>query len=142
MGADQDEKRRREFLFQKESSMRYFRPVLFLVLLSFPGLVWAGAQGNPPAPSFGPFWRQFSTAVSQNNKEAVASLTHFPLNEMNRSTFLKNYESLFPSQAKLCFQKVKPHEDSGLFNVFCGGNAYLFHEEDGGYKLFSVESRD
>lgn len=91
------------------------------------------------------FWKNFQGAVTQNNPATVAALTRFPFlypNEINRAAFVKIYPKIFDTKTRLCIAKAQPVPDEGFFNVFCGGNAFMFGQYQGAYKFFSVESRD
>jgi hypothetical protein len=76
------------------------------------------------------FWSKFKTAVSKGDKEAVASMSKFPL-EMpygfpkirTKAQLIKRYRDLFSVQANavLCFRDATPRVDEEAKNRFTVG---------------------
>jgi hypothetical protein len=120
--------------------------ILFaLLLLSFISTSLQAQSKTPLSPEVLAFWKKFQRAVVQNNPAAVAAMTRFPFlypNETDAAAFLKSYPLIFDSSTRACFAKAKPVPDEGFFNVFCGGNTFMFGRDQGEYKFFSIESRD
>ena len=77
---------------------------------------------------FNTFWKKFKTAVVNNDKAAVASLTKFPLSMpfgvksvKTEAEFLKGYDSILnmEANAKRCFQGTKPEQEGNGYAVYC-----------------------
>ncbi|MBN1255397.1 MAG: hypothetical protein JXA50_09010 [Deltaproteobacteria bacterium] len=104
------------------------------------------------------FWQKFKTAVIKGNKEAVVTLSQFPI-EMpygvasieNEDQLLGRYRELFNVQtnAALCFAKAKPEmdaEDPKQFAVACpdaAGNLvviYYFEQTKAGWKFVALDN--
>lgn len=77
---------------------------------------------------FNLFWTKFTTAVVNNDKAAVASLTTFPLSMpygvktvRTKAEFLKHYDDIvnWEANAKRCFQATKPERDGKRYKVYC-----------------------
>lgn len=94
--------------------------------------------------SFAGFWTQFKAAVAKNDKEAVASMTKFPVEigeNVSKAAFLKSYPEFFSRKVQACFAKAKPVADKNpqggtTYSVFCGEEIFLF-EQVGGKFLFT-----
>jgi len=77
---------------------------------------------------FDAFWSKFKTAVVSGDKEAVASMTRFPLTMpfgmkavRTRAELLKRYAGIFNKEADAarCFQATKPVKDQKAYAVWC-----------------------
>jgi hypothetical protein len=133
--------------------------ILCLVLL-LSGTVLAVAVGKSVQSddSVQVFWQKFKTAVINDNKEAVATLSKFPI-EMpygiasieNKDQLLGRYREVFNEQtnAAQCFAKGKPEmdaEDPKLFAVACpdaAGNLvviYYFEQTKTGWKFVALDN--
>ncbi|MGB9179710.1 MAG: hypothetical protein WCB68_10745 [Pyrinomonadaceae bacterium] len=97
------------------------------------------------------FWSTFQAAVARNDKEAVASMTHFPL-EMpygvrsirTKAQFMKSYSKIFDAETKKCFSTATPNPERGKtkrFWIGCGeAMMYWFNMVNGEYKFISVDN--
>jgi hypothetical protein len=99
--------------------------------------------------SFASFWAQFRAAVANNDKEAVAAMTRFPVDisaNVTRDAFLKKYREFFDQRVRRCFAKEKPVRDDesrrGAYNLFCGEDIFTFERVDGEYKLTGIGIND
>jgi hypothetical protein len=77
---------------------------------------------------FNTFWTKFKTAVANNDKAAVASMTKFPLSMpygvktvRTKAEFLKHYAQILNMEANAnrCFQATKPTRDGKAYIVWC-----------------------
>ena len=77
---------------------------------------------------FNTFWTKFKTAVVNNDKATVASLTKFPLSMpfglksvKTKAVFLKGYDGILNKEAnaKRCFQVTKPAKEGNRYAVYC-----------------------
>jgi len=121
--------------------MKKYLSRLTLLLLFLP---LSGAAQPPVSlpPDAAQFWNRFQDAVGRDDRIAVAALTRFPFNGGDRDAFLKNYDEVFTPKTRTCLRQSKPQPDQGFFTVVCGGNAYLFGQDQGRYSFSSIESRD
>jgi hypothetical protein len=101
------------------------RFIVFLILGTFVFTSQVSAQTD-----FNDFWKKFKTAVSQNDKTALADLTKYPL-EMpygvasikNKTQFSRSFGKIFNGEtnAAKCFAKAKPvKENAKTYTVSCG----------------------
>ncbi|HJU53344.1 MAG TPA: hypothetical protein VJ715_02190 [Pyrinomonadaceae bacterium] len=104
------------------------------------------------------FWQKFKTAVIAGDKQAVASLTRFPLamsygipSVKNRAALLRRYDEVFSQQANAveCFATAKPEIKAGKlrqFNVACADAAgnevviYSFERGRVGWKFVGLDN--
>jgi hypothetical protein len=112
----------------------------------------------PTDPSIQTFWATFKVAVTKGDKEAVASMTQFPV-EMpygvppirTRAQLLKRYREVFNVQADAvkCFATAAPKIDDrnkAQFEVGCKDRAgnevvvYGFGKKRGVWKLISLDN--
>lgn len=100
----------------------------------------ASAQGDLSAQTF---WQKFKAAVIKGDKEAVASLSKYPIGMSygiasirNRAQFLRRYREVFNKQtdAPACFTKARMEPDTGnpkRFTVACpdaaGNEVVIYH---------------
>jgi hypothetical protein len=109
-------------------------------------------------PSIQTFWSKFKTAVTKGDKEAVATMSKFPV-EMpygfpkirTKAQLIKRYRELFSVQANAvkCFGNAMPkvnEEDKNQFTVGCKDKAgnevvvYGFGKTAGGWKLIFLDN--
>jgi hypothetical protein len=130
--------------YEEKKAMRKLLPlILMLVLLS----AVASQVHGQEAQSFSSFWAQFKAAVAKNDKEAVATMTKFPVDiggQVTRAAFIKKYPEIFNQKVRRCFAKEKPVRDNqvpqsqqggGSYSLFCGNDIFLFERVDGKYKF-------
>ena len=88
---------------------------------------------------FKTFWPRFKSAVVNNDKEAVASMTKFPFlydsEERTRAGFMKIQDQLFTRKIRKCFATAKPLKERDAYDVFCGGLIFYFGRSEGEYKF-------
>src|SRR5687767_1696111 len=56
--------------------------------------------------AFASFWTEFKAAVAKKDKEAVAAMTNFPFDELEKLTkaaFIKKYDEIFTQKVRKCF---------------------------------------
>lgn len=97
------------------------------------------------------FWSAFQSAVARNDKEAVASMTRFPL-EMpygvrsikTKQQLMKRYSEIFDAETKKCFSTAKPEREQAntkRFWIGCGeAMMYWFDVVGGEYKFTAVDN--
>lgn len=97
------------------------------------------------------FWTTFQSAVARNDKEAVASMTHFPL-EMpygvssirTKAQLMKSYSKIFDAETKKCFSTARPERERAntrRFSISCGeAMMYWFNVVKGEYKFVAVDN--
>lgn len=129
--------------------------VLTLVAISRASSIVVNVQSDP---SIQTFWGKFKTAVNKGDKEAVASMSKFPV-EMpygfprikTRAQLIKRYRELFSVQANAlkCFGNAMPkvnEEDKNQFTVGCKDKAgnevvvYGFGKTGGVWKLIFLDN--
>jgi len=97
------------------------------------------------------FWHQFQSAVAKNDKEAIASLTKFPLGMpytvpkiKTKAEMLKRFGEVMDAESKKCLAKAKaPNKvgSDGSFSIPCGSAMlYWFGLSGGKYKLTLVDN--
>lgn len=104
-------------------------------------------QNAPDEQAFAAFWQDFKTAIANDNKAAVASMTKLPFlfdgKELDSAGFVKNYDRIFDRAAKQCIARSKPIKDQGAYySVFCGETIYGFAKHNGRYKFDSIGAND
>jgi hypothetical protein len=103
------------------------------------------------APTFAAFWAKFQSAVAQNDKEAVAAMTRFPLTMpygvpsiKTKAQFLQRYAKIFDAATRKCFATAQPEREnnkSARYNVLCGeAMLYEFDLVGGTYKFVTVDN--
>ncbi len=102
-------------------------------------------------PAVAAFWSKFQTAVAKDDKQAVASMTRFPL-EMpygvrsirSKAQLMKNYRKIFDAPTQKCFAEARPEFDAaqkGKFYIGCGeAMMYWFGLVRGEYKFLIVDN--
>jgi hypothetical protein len=133
--------------------------VLVLLTLSLFVAVRPAMAVTPQSdPSIQTFWSRFKTAVDKGDKEAIASMTKFPI-EMpygvprirTKAQLIKRYRELFSVQANAvkCFAEAAPKvngDDKNRFTVGCKDKAgnevvvYGFLRTAGVWKLISLDN--
>lgn len=121
--------------------------IVSLTLLLCLGLPnWTGAAQDTDAHTFGVFWKQFSQAVVEDKRQAVADLTKLPFLldgiERDRSAFLHEYPTLFTPEMRRCFKKVKPVHDLDGYSVVCGEQIFVFGLVSGNYLFTEIGVND
>jgi hypothetical protein len=132
------------------------RIFIFLILGAFAFNLQISAQTN-----FNAFWTKFKAAVAAKNKNAVATLTKFPLSMPYGMTSVKTraqlnarYDKIFNGEADAvrCFAVEKPERESASrYSVACGfkndktGDAgkpivYTFELTKAGWKFTGLDN--
>ena len=131
--------------------------LLALTLLTM-GAASTTAVNLQSDPSIQTFWGKFKTAVNKGDKDAVSSMSKFPI-EMpygfpkirTKAQLIKRYRELFSVQANAvkCFADATPkvnEEDKNQFTVGCKDKAgnevvvYGFGKTGGVWKLTSLDN--
>ena len=109
---------------------------------------------------FNTFWTKFKTAVVNNDKATVASLTKFPLSlpfgmkaVRTKAEFLKRYAEILNMEANAsrCFQATKPVKNEKAYAVWCTFEsepessdnrpiAYYFARTKTGWKFVGIDN--
>lgn len=103
------------------------------------------------SPAMKAFWSKFQNAVAKNDREAVASMTKFPLampygvpSIKTRAQLFKEYARIFDAETKKCFATAQPQvEDAKAkkFSINCGeAMMYWFEFSGGAYKFTTVDN--
>lgn len=116
------------------------RKVLALTcVLLFVMCAQATAQSTRDAKAFNLFWTKFRSAVTKNDKAAVASMTKLPFLfesvERDRTGFIKIYDELFDARVRKCFGTAKTMKEGDVYEVFCAGRIFYFGKVDGNFKF-------
>ena len=107
-----------------------------------------GGDLKEDAKSFAPFWAQFKTAVANNNKEAIATMTKFPFDyyakQLTKADFMKECDAIFSDKVQRCFRNAKPVKAEGResYSVFCGTAIFGFEKGDVGYQFTNMGEND
>ena len=97
-------------------------------------------------PQFSAFWQRFKTALSKNDKEAVASMTKLPFLYENkprsRAGFIRIYPQLFTPAVRRCIVRAKPLREGENYDVFCGELIFYFGKDGDEFKLLEFGAND
>ena len=127
--------------------MRKLLPLMLILLLLSAVASQVHGQEAQSTQSFSSFWAHFKAAVAKDDKEAVATMTKFPVDiggQVTRAAFIKKYPEIFNQKVRRCFAKEKPVSDNqapqsqqggGSYSLFCGDDIFLFERADGKYKF-------
>lgn len=107
--------------------IRFLLTVCSSILLT----VNAGIAQTSKKADVNAFWTQFKAAVIKKDKNAVASMTKFPLSMpfgqksvRSKAELLRRYKQVFDgeTEAAKCFEKAKLEKgDTGnIYGVYCG----------------------
>jgi hypothetical protein len=126
----------------KPMKRNHFIAIALLLLLS----AQLSAQRPPTDPQFSAFWQRFKTAISKNDKEAVASMTKLPFlyenKERSRAEFIRIYPQLFTPAVRRCIVRAKPLREGGNYDVFCGELIFYFGKDGDEFKLLEFGAND
>jgi hypothetical protein len=126
--------------------------VLMIILAALClGVPLAVQSQTNTSPGIASFWSKFQSAVANNDKQAVAGMTKFPLHMpygvasiKTKAQLLTRYGKIFDAETKKCFAKAKPEVESAKakkFSISCGeAMMYWFEVADGGYKFAAVDN--
>jgi hypothetical protein len=114
---------------------------LFTVCLSILLMVNAGIAQTSRNSDITTFWAQFKAAVIKKDKNALASMTKFPLSMpfgqksvRSKTELLRRYKQVFDGEtdAAKCFEKAKLVKDStgNIYGVYCGFRNALDDEDN------------
>ena len=132
---------------EEKKAVRKLPPFILMLLLLSVVASQVHGQEAQSSQSFASFWVQFKAAVAKNDKEAVATMTKFPVDisdPITRAAFMKKYPEIFNQKVRRCFAKEKPVRDNqapqspqrgGSYSLFCGDDIFLFERVDGKYKF-------
>lgn len=121
-----------------------------LLAAAAPRQAASNAKAQKGAEGFAAFWAKFKAAVAEDNREAIVSMTRFPVSykdeEHSREDFVRDYDKLFTGQIKQCIAGRKPFKDGGEYVVSCLpreplGGKVIFEKDGDAYKLtaFSLD---
>jgi len=114
---------------------------LFTFCLSVLLTVNAGIAQTSKNSDVNTFWAQFKTAVIKKDKNAVASMTKFPLSMpfgqksvRSKAELLRRYKQIFNGEtdAAKCFVKAKLEKGNtgNIYGVYCGFKGALNDEDN------------
>lgn len=126
--------------------MNYQTKLLVIVVL-LAGLTLANAQTKAQPETFSAFWTSFKTAMTRNDKEAIADVTKLPFlfdsKERDRAGFIQIYNQLFTRKIRQCIAKAKPVKEGENYDVFCGELIFYFGKDtDGKFKFLEFGVND
>lgn len=109
---------------------------LSILLTVNPGIAQTSKNSDVNA-----FWKQFKAAVIKKDKNAVASMTKFPLSMpfgqkrvRSKAELLRRYKQVFDGEtdAAKCFVKAKlEKDDTGkIYGIYCGFRNALDDEDN------------
>ena len=130
--------------------MRTIAAIILMSLALSASLAVPRRTGQIPADAAA-FWSIFQTAVKNDDRQAVASLTRFPLGMpygvrsiRTKAQLMRNYRKIFDAPTKQCFSEAQPTFEAGHSNRFyigCGeAMMYWFEKVKGQYKFASVDN--
>lgn len=126
--------------------MRNLLAAFLVLLLLCPLHADAYSSPAPQPKTFAAFWLKFKTALAQNDKQAVASMTKLPFafdrRELDRATFIRRFNIIFDREVKRCFAREKPVKDTDSYALFCGETIYLFAKVGDEYKFTEIGVND
>ena len=131
--------------------MKKLLPLILMLVMLGAAVSQAHGQEAQSAQSFASFWAQFTAAVAKNDKEAVATMTKFPVeigDPITRAAFLKKYPKIFNQKVRRCFAKETPVRDNqpqqggGSYSMFCGDDIFYFERVDGKYLFAGIGVND
>jgi hypothetical protein len=109
-------------------------------------LVHAQSRNVKMDPAFTVFWVKFKDAIAKNEKQRVADMTKLPFMiggvDRDRAGFLKEYPKLFTPRMRRCFARAKPTKDQDYYEIFCGGQIFLFGKVEGIWKFVEIGVND
>ena len=114
----------------------------------------ASALAIVPTPAtakdadFDAFWTKFSAAVKSNDKEAIASMTRLPYQDLkadktlDKKAFIAVSDKIFPKKTRACLVKQKPVKDKQSYCAFCGEDIFIFEKVNGKYLFTEIGVND
>lgn len=95
---------------------------------------------------FESYWSDFKSALSKNDKEAIAKLTNLPFEsydgKLNKAQFIKYCDKIFPKKTRDCLLKEKPVADKNNYCACCGEEIFYFEKIKGKYLFTSIGPND
>ena len=75
------------------------------------------AQGD----GFAAFWKEFSAAAAEKDKDKIRTLKHYPSKEIEEKNFDVIWKDMFPPRMLACLAKANPKRDDkmGGYVAFC-----------------------
>jgi len=115
---------------------------LFLIVV----LVCSLSAASAKDAAFDSYWTSFKSALTQNDKEAISSLTSLPFEsydgKLNKAQFIKYCDKIFPKKTRDCLVKQKPLADKNSYTAFCGEEVFSFEKVKGKYLFTSITPND
>jgi hypothetical protein len=138
---------------EEKKAVKKLLPLMLMLLMLCALASKVHSQEAQSTQSFASFWAQFKAAVAKNDKEAVATMTQFPVDiseRVTRDAFMKKYDEIFNHDVRRCFTKEKPLKDDQppsrqgrvSYSMFCGHDIFSFELVEGKYKLTSIGFND
>jgi hypothetical protein len=98
---------------------------------------------------FAAFWTQFKAAVGKSDQTAVSQMVKDPvfyIEDRQAADFPVVWKGAFKPAQRTCLAKQKPvkdtHDGKVSYATDCGHLIYGFDNEDGGWKLTSIDEAD
>jgi len=122
---------------------------ILVCIITLLALVFFQSSGFAKDAVFDPFWVKFQTALKNNDKEAIASMTKLPyqsykwnMKSMDKKAFIAYCAELFPKKTRDCLFKQKPVKDKDSYSAFCGEDIFIFEKVNGTYLFTEVGVND
>ncbi len=126
--------------------MKTKRVFVLVVLMIFSSTGVGVSQKPNPDPEFTAFLTKFRTAISRNDKAAVASMTKLPFlydsKERNREEFIRIYPQLFTPKIRRCLTTAKPVKEGENYDLFCGQLIFYLGKDGGEFKFLEFGVND
>lgn len=122
------------------------RKQIFVVFLTLGALLLFQPAVSAKDAAFDAFWLKFQTAMKNNDKEAIASMTRLPYvvdsTKMDKKAFVSYCDKLFSKKTRACLLKEKPVKDQTSYFAFCGEEIFIFSKVNGVWLFTEVGVND
>jgi hypothetical protein len=123
--------------------MKRLVSVILALMAISPVAINGQTRARRAAEDFPSFWLRFKGAVAAGDKDAVASITRFPLEGMDKAEFIGEFDAIFDKSVRRRFRDTKPVKDGRYYELSCGPEAvFMFESVKGEYKLVLIGVKD
>ena len=98
---------------------------------------------------FAAFWTQFNASVGKSDQTAVSQMVKYPvfyIDNRQAADFPVVWKGAFKPAQRTCLARQKAvkdtHDGKVSYSAGCGHLIYSFGNEDGGWKLTSIDEAD
>lgn len=130
------------------SGEQELRSILLTIALCAVTISSAAAANKPLDKDFLTFWAGFKGALQKNDKEALASMTKLPYQDLqgdkklDKAAFIAKSGTIFSAAVRKCLLKQKPVADKDCVMVFCNDDIYIFVKDKGKYQFSEIGVND